>query len=216
MVKWKLLIIMAVLLIPIVDGAVWVQVSKDNDTWLSEDHITNPQYGGRIDETNKIARVPFLDACTNYYIRSKNSTTSWTYLEQKTDCDDIGGINMWELAIVLGILIPLLTFFAFIFMINKFKFSEAIKIFLVVVVLLFNLILGSVIYQFAEYGPVIVDPSSNVSSFPNIMGTMTSHYQFVNYLAYLIIGIIVILTTIWIVYKFAKLFKGDSEKEDEQ
>lgn len=105
--KWHLIII-AILLLPIVNGAVQIQISTDNVTWESIDSTT---YGGNVDDTNKRAYVHTISSGTEYYYRAKNSTTSWYYFTKTTN----EGLDSMSVSLIggIGIIVALLFWLAF-------------------------------------------------------------------------------------------------------
>lgn len=108
--KYQLLIMMLLVLIPIVTGTV-VQVSTDNITWVN---ISNTEYQGIINETTKVAGIFYLKEDTKYYFRASGTNNVWVYADQTTGGEmvDYTGIVL----ILIGIGIALL--FA------SFKMSE--------------------------------------------------------------------------------------------
>lgn len=91
--KWKLLIIM-VLLLPLVAGGVEVQYSLDNLTW---ENITN------VNEPDDDGYQVNLQPGTLYYFRGRNETSEWNYTSQRTKV--AGEIIMAGLAITVFVLL---------------------------------------------------------------------------------------------------------------
>ena len=94
--KWILLILTMFVLLPTVSAAIQIQISGDNTTWEAID-IT--KYGGVINETNKTAFAQNLNESTTYYIRARNTTTSWNYTSVSTNTS--GEVTMASLAITI-------------------------------------------------------------------------------------------------------------------
>lgn len=74
-------LITIILLSSITYSAVECQYSEDNSTWVE----INSSTGGFLYEEGNTAGIEFLDDNTLYYFRCKNSTTTWSYLYEKTE-----------------------------------------------------------------------------------------------------------------------------------
>lgn len=98
--KKILIILFVLLLIPVVNAIVHIQVSTDNVTWTNITYVN--EYYGQAFETN-------LTRYNNYYFRAKNSTTDWAYSTLIADYEYGGWIKMTP--IMLGIFLSI----AFVF-----------------------------------------------------------------------------------------------------
>jgi len=92
--KWKLLIIIMLLFVPLVWGAVHIQYGTDNLTW---GNITN------VDDGDGEGYQVNLQPGTLYYFRSRNDTGSWNYSSQRTKV--AGEVMMAGLAITIFIVL---------------------------------------------------------------------------------------------------------------
>lgn len=120
--KWKILLIILFAIIPIVYGTE-CKISEDNSTWVN---ITTILYQGCIDEADNIATIQNLEETTNYYIKCRNETTDWNYIEQPTQS---GGERGMILTIIILLPILLGTFFI-IGAVSLDQEHKALKLFL--------------------------------------------------------------------------------------
>jgi len=108
--KWKLLLIIMLLFVPLVLGAVQIQYGEDNLTW---ENITN------VDDGDGEGYQVNLQPNTLYYFRSRNDTSDWNYSSQRTKIAGEG------LMASLGVIIFVLLIAAAVFYIAyHIRFTE--------------------------------------------------------------------------------------------
>jgi len=103
MKKWMILITLMLWILPTV-LAVDCHISEDNVTFVN---IASPVYGGSVDEQTGLIYTQNLQESTNYYFKCReNSTSNWTYYEQRTK-------SGWEESNLLAVLSVLFVFLGF-------------------------------------------------------------------------------------------------------
>ncbi len=110
MAKWQIIILTIMLIFfksSIAYSSVECDISTDNTSWVN---VKSARYGGCIEENSKLGYIHNLDEANTYYLRCKNSTTLYNYIEIKTD-----GVDEMELSLIvgIGIVAGILLFIAF-------------------------------------------------------------------------------------------------------